>query len=110
MRRNLPAITVFIGMMLTANVAGAVFGDIHFQRQEEGDSADSTPPAVFPHWKHRIHYKCYVCHNNIFQMKAGATKITMEEILQGKFCGACHNGNQAWAAGFDTCPKCHKEN
>ncbi len=106
---NVRAITVLVIMMLTANTAGAVLGDIQFQRDGEGDSADSTPPAYFPHWKHRIHFKCYVCHNSIFQMKAGTTKISMEEILKGKFCGTCHNGKQAWAAGFDTCPRCHKE-
>lgn len=107
-RLHIVAVTMFIVMMLTANAATAVLGDIQFQRAE-GDAANSTPPAYFPHWKHRIHYKCYVCHNSIFQMKAGTTKITMAEILKGKYCGTCHNGQQAWATGFDTCPKCHKE-
>ncbi|MDH3468965.1 MAG: hypothetical protein OES26_24280 [Gammaproteobacteria bacterium] len=69
-----------------------MLGDITFQR-EQGD--ESTAPAVFPHWKHRIHYKCYVCHNAIFEMKAGANKITMLAIGDGKYCGACDNGKQA---------------
>ncbi len=99
---------VLMVLMLVAGAAHAVLGDVKFQREEGGgDAAGSTPPAVFPHWKHRIQYKCYVCHPAIFQMKAGANDITMEQILAGKFCGTCHNGKQAWAVGFDTCPKCH---
>ncbi|TAK03473.1 c-type cytochrome, partial [bacterium] len=52
-----------------------VKGDIVFQREaRQGD----VPPAVFPHWFHRIRFKCYACHPSIFQMKAGANAITMD--------------------------------
>ena len=82
----------------------AVEGDIVFGRKApEG----GTPAAVFPHWVHRIRYKCYACHPDVFAMKAGANAITMDAIQQGKFCGACHNGKTAWGVGFDTCNRCH---
>jgi len=81
-----------------------VKGDIVFQREaRQGD----VPPAVFPHWFHRIRFKCYACHPSIFQMKAGANAITMDEIRAEKFCGACHNGKIAWAASFEVCIRCH---
>jgi c(7)-type cytochrome triheme protein len=83
------------------------YGDIVFSRKTS--DADEIPPAVFPHWAHRINFKCYVCHDSIFQMKAGANPITMENIQQGKFCGACHNGKIAFPAGFDTCDRCHHQ-
>lgn len=83
------------------------YGDIVFSRKTPG--ADEIPPAVFPHWAHRINFKCYVCHDAIFQMKAGANSITMEDMQQGKVCGACHNGKIAFPAGFDTCDRCHHQ-
>jgi len=91
-------------LVLTAGTALAVEGDVVFKRD---GSETSTPPAVFPHWIHRIRYKCYACHPGLFQMKAGADTITMEAIGEGKFCGACHNGGPAAAVGIDTCNACH---
>ncbi len=81
-----------------------VKGDIAFQREaREGD----VRPALFPHWLHRIRFKCHACHPEIFQMKAGANAVTMDDIRAGRFCGACHNGKIAWAASFETCNRCH---
>lgn len=94
----------FLIAVFFVGVALAVEGDIVFKRPG-GDGG--VPPAVFPHWFHRIRFKCYACHPSIFQMKAGADKITMDAIAQGKFCGTCHNGKIAWNIAFNTCPKCH---
>ena len=80
----------------------AVEGDIIFKRK---DAEGGTPPAVFPHWFHRIRYKCYACHPSITEMKAGASNITMEAIQAGKFCGACHNNDIAWST--ENCDLCH---
>lgn len=91
---------------LAGGVALAVEGDVVFKRQ--GGEA-GTPPAVFPHWVHRIRYKCYACHPVPFEMKAGATPITMDAIQDGKLCGACHNGKIAWEISFGTCNRCHAE-
>ncbi len=99
------ALGVFLSCLLAAS-ALAVEGDVVFKRQE---GAPGTPPATFPHWVHRIRYKCYACHPAVFEMKAGANAITMDAIREGKFCGACHNGKIAWEVGFDTCNRCHVE-
>ena len=85
-------------------VALAVEGDVVFKRKE--DKAE-TPAAVFPHWVHRIRYKCYACHPVPFRMKAGATPVSMELIQEGKSCGLCHNGKGAWGVTNDTCTRCH---
>ncbi len=92
---------------LSATPAMAVDGDIVFKREPGQETG--TPPAVFPHWFHRIRFKCYACHPSITEMKAGANHVTMDDIRAGKFCGVCHNGKIAWEVGFDTCPRCHVE-
>ncbi len=97
---------IALGILGSQN-ANAVLGDITFQRQGE-EAAQGTPAAVFPHWFHRVRYKCYVCHSSIFEMKAGANVIRMQDIMAGKSCGVCHNGETAWAVSFDTCALCHK--
>jgi c(7)-type cytochrome triheme protein len=69
-----------------------------------GGPAD-PPPAVFPHWIHRIRFTCYTCHPG--PIKPGATPITHDAMATGQFCGACHNGQVAWGISFATCNRCH---
>lgn len=107
MRAIFPRLVVgFVLSSLLVAAALAVEGDVVFKR--EAGTAE-VPPAVFPHWIHRIRYKCYACHPAIFEMKAGANKVSMDAILEGKFCGTCHNGEIAWAVTFDTCNRCHRK-
>jgi len=63
-------------------------------------------PVVFPHWFHRIRFRCKVCHADLgFKFKAGGNQINMAKIIDGKFCGACHNGQIAWSV--ENCAMCH---
>ena len=63
-------------------------------------------PVVFPHWFHRIRYTCKACHDDLeFKFKAGGNKIKMSDILNGRYCGACHNGKIAW--DIENCDLCH---
>jgi len=82
-------------------------GDITIPRVEN-ESLGTLPLAVFPHWIHRTRYKCFVCHDTLFQMQAGADQITMDAMEEGKFCAVCHDGKTAFGIGFDTCEKCHR--
>ena len=51
-------------------------------------------------------YKRQVCHFELgFKMRAGANDIRMQDIVDGRFCGMCHNGEIAWSA--DQCDLCH---
>lgn len=103
-------VRLFVVTVATAVLAvccnAAEVGDIEFKREtkEVGD----YPPATYPHWVHRMQYRCYVCHEEIFKMKAGADVITMPEIEDGKFCGKCHNGKIAFGVVFEACPRCHR--
>lgn len=92
-------------VLLLAAPGVAVMGDVVIPRR--GSTNTGVRPAVFPHWIHRIRYRCYACHPAICTMKAGADEITMGAILEGRYCGKCHNGKIAWAVGIETCNRCH---
>lgn len=82
-------------------------GDVTFKRQAAG--MDDLPPAIFPHWIHRMQYKCHACHDALFKMQVGANLVTMDEIQAGKWCGACHDGKIAFISNLSTCNRCHRE-
>ncbi len=83
-----------------------IFGDIIY----EGKGADKDlPSSHFPHWKHRIRYRCYVCHEKIFIMKNGSNNMSMKRFKQGELCGECHNGREAYKIEGDTCHRCHNK-
>ena len=68
--------------------------------------ANGVRPVVFPHWFHRIRFRCKVCHHELgFKMRAGANDVRMNDIVDGKFCGMCHNNRIAW--GPERCDLCH---
>ncbi len=100
------ALAALVAVFAVAS-AEAEIGDIAFARK--GTGTEDIPPAIFPHWAHRLQYKCHVCHDAITVMKAGANPITMEAIQQGKYCGVCHNGKTAFQATFETCVRCHRQ-
>ena len=58
-------------------------------------------------------FKCAECHTaapKLFEMKKGKNKMTMADMNDGKFCGACHDGKKAFSVkAEDSCAKCHKK-
>lgn len=62
------------------------------------------PEIIFSHRKHATWNGCELCHPEIYAVKAGATKYTMQDVFAGKFCGVCH-GPVAFPA-ID-CQRCH---
>jgi c(7)-type cytochrome triheme protein len=58
----------------------------------------------FPHRQHTAWLDCTNCHNQLFEQKAGATKINMLLILSGEKCGLCHG---AVAFPLTECRRCH---
>lgn len=100
--QQLVALALLLG--LSVGRAMAADGDVTMKREE---TSSGVPKVVFPHWAHRMRFTCYACHPSPFEMKAGATLVTMNDILAGKYCGICHNGKTAWAANFETCNRCH---
>lgn len=66
-------------------------------------------PVVFPHWFHRIRFRCKVCHADLgFKFEAGGNDINMLKIIDGEYCGACHDGDVAWSV--ENCDLCHSGN
>ncbi|MBF0457975.1 MAG: cytochrome C [Nitrospirae bacterium] len=52
--------------------------------------------------------KCTQCHLEVFRMRHGVTKMTMKEMDDGAYCGACHNGKTSFSTSNETqCKKCH---
>jgi len=81
----------------------AEYGDVLINNYSE---AAGMRPVVFPHWFHRIRFRCKVCHADLgFKFEAGGNKINMLKIIDGEYCGACHNGEIAWAV--ESCDLCH---
>lgn len=62
------------------------------------------PEIIFSHKKHAVWNGCELCHPDIFTVKAGATKYTMQDIFAGKYCGLCHD---TVAFPASDCQRCH---
>ncbi len=93
----------FMGTLGVPQTAQAEYADIVINNYAD---AAGMRPVVFPHWFHRIRFRCKVCHTDLgFAFKAGGNKITMAKIIDGKFCGACHNGEISWSV--ENCAMCH---
>jgi c(7)-type cytochrome triheme protein len=85
------------------DMARAEYGDVVMN--EFSDDAGMRP-VVFPHWFHRIRFRCKVCHGDLgFKFEAGGNGINMLKIIDGEYCGACHDGGVAWS--IENCDLCH---
>ena len=90
------------GLLSTQGIH-AEYGDVVINNAS--DEAGMRP-VVFPHWFHRIRFRCKVCHADLgFKFKAGGNDINMLKIIDGEYCGACHNGEVAWSV--ENCDLCH---
>lgn len=75
-------------------------GDILFKNEDAGNVTFS----------HAVHIEmlgdCSSCHPDLFQARRGANTTTMEDMENGKSCGACHDGSTAFSVAED-CESCH---
>lgn len=80
------------------NAAG---GDIIYTQPVKG--------VIFSHESHNM-FGCESCHEGLFPMEALETQkadnFTMEALYNGLYCGACHDGQMAFAANTQ-CATCH---
>ena len=101
-RLGLPLLLA-LALGLAPGAVQAEYGDVVINRQAE---KNGMRPVIFPHWFHRIRFRCKVCHAELgFKMRAGSNIITMTDIIDGRFCGACHNNDIAWSP--ENCDLCH---
>ena len=92
--------------LVPLSVVQAEYGDVVINNYS--DEAGMRP-VVFPHWFHRIRFRCKVCHADLgFKFEAGGNEINMLKIIDGEYCGACHNGDIAWSV--ENCDLCHSGN
>ena len=68
--------------------------------------------AAFSHTAHveEFELECSSCHDESFSMKKGAATasrdFTMASFKEGKYCGSCHNGDDAFDSATQ-CESCH---
>jgi c(7)-type cytochrome triheme protein len=63
--------------------------------------------VLFSHKKHAIWNGCEVCHPEIFpSLQKGATKYSMFQIVNGQYCGVCHD---KVAFPLRDCQRCHTQ-
>lgn len=73
---------------------------------------DETIQAMFSHSVHveDVGLECFDCHGGTFSMKKGAAiashDFSMTSFKEGKFCGTCHNGDDAFDLS-SKCESCH---
>ncbi len=73
-----------------------------------------VPGVSFSHKLHTMEagLDCESCHDDLFEQEAGAVEetedFTMAAFAEGKYCGACHDGDMAFGANDkDECITCH---
>ncbi len=104
-RRSLASLILAVAAVLLVAPADthAEYGDVVINNFSD---AAGMRPVIFPHWFHRVRYRCKVCHADLgFEFKAGGNNISMLNVIDGQFCGACHNGEIAWSV--ENCNLCH---
>lgn len=102
-QRRLAIAVVVAACLFPAGAAWTEYGDVVLNKRSE---KEGVRPVVFSHWFHRIRFRCAVCHDELgFRMRAGANDVLMADIIDGKFCGLCHNNRIAW--GPERCDLCH---
>lgn len=110
-----PPFTATQGMMVLALFLFFLgLGSAHGEKKDHGRTIVFTVPVRAVVFEHRKHLEqgltCESCHPVLFATETGQVEkrndFTMESFYQGKYCGACHNGRDAFAA--DTrCTLCH---
>jgi c(7)-type cytochrome triheme protein len=65
------------------------------------------PPALFPHWRHRVRFACSACHETPFPLGNGRRVMTQDEAHGLPGCGKCHDGVTAFETGLTDCYRCH---
>jgi c(7)-type cytochrome triheme protein len=90
---------------------------VKYQESEEagGPEIVYTKPVKGVLFSHKLHVKelglpCESCHTAIFEMEALKSQrnpdFNMDSLYKGKYCGACHNGQTAFASNTK-CATCH---
>jgi len=114
---NLSKISVYkLGLLLVLATVALAFGGQAFGEDgdEDGGTIVFTQPVKAVIFEHKNHIEqgleCDSCHDDLFEMETGAAEskddFTMAALYEGKYCGACHDGDMAFASNT-RCTVCH---
>ena len=114
---NRSKISVFkLGAILTLALVMLVFGGQAFGEDDDDDGGPIifTKPVEAVIFEHKNHLdqglECDSCHDDLFEMETGVAEgnddFTMASLYEGKYCGACHDGDMAFASNT-RCTVCH---
>jgi c(7)-type cytochrome triheme protein len=79
---------------------------------EGGGTIIFTKPVKAVMFEHKAHsgFGCDDCHDKLFEQAKGTAEekgdFNMKSLYAGKYCGACHNGETAFASNTK-CAVCH---
>jgi c(7)-type cytochrome triheme protein len=106
-RRFAGAGRVVVAAVLLASGAaalGAAFPATLRVPRRDPRQAPGVPCALFSHRGHAA-MGCQTCHPAVFpQARVG---FTHEDMKAGRYCGACHDGDIAFAIAGAACGGCH---
>ncbi|MFZ5759080.1 MAG: cytochrome c3 family protein [Thermodesulfobacteriota bacterium] len=106
---------VLVGLLLSQG--GQAIGEEPYDEDTYGPEAPIifTQPVKAVIFSHKTHtmdagLSCDSCHDDLFQMAIGTAEanddFTMQSLYDGKYCGACHDGQTAFASNT-RCTVCH---
>jgi c(7)-type cytochrome triheme protein len=78
----------------------------HFSTVEVAFKVPTAGVTYFSHKLHNGMYKCGDCHNGVFTTGVAARRYKMDEMENGKSCGACHDSKTAFTVK-ENCVRCH---
>jgi len=110
-----------LGVFLLSAALLSASGDVQVEEEYDEDTYGPQDPIVWVKpvksvvFDHKIHtmdagLDCDSCHDDLFEMEAGVAEenedFIMATLYEGGYCGACHDGETAFAS--DTrCTTCH---
>jgi len=113
---------IILSLTFFSLLTGLVLSDITEEgvKYQESDEAGGpeivyVKPVKGVLFSHKLHAQdlglpCESCHPQIFEMEAFRAQknsdFNMEALYKGKYCGACHNGETAFASNTK-CASCH---
>ena len=69
---------------------------------------EAPAPVVFSHARHAAALgRCSACHPKVFERRRTGRRYSKAELVQGRACGACHDGKRALSVEDGRCELCH---
>ena len=96
----------FVALVLAAVpvVTVAIPATVRIPRVEHPRAGAPAARALFSHRTHG-QFRCYQCHPSTFPQALAA--FSHADMAEGRFCGACHDGDRAEAVATFACASCH---